>query len=148
MKSQLGPVGNAAEGGGRKTQDRLRGRDRGSAATRAHPREIGEFMVYYRKLGGVQSWAKEWSLGCVNPASGLPLAMGGVKFTQPRDYSLAHPCISTDISESKRDVSDGRICYLIHISPENVSHDMPPLSSDVIFIFSLVNMTVGHAIVT
>ena len=24
----------------------------------------------------IQGWAKEWSLGCVNPASWLPLAVG------------------------------------------------------------------------
>ena len=39
----------------------------------------------------VQGWAKEWPLGCENPASLLPLAAGG-EFTQPRDYSFAHPC--------------------------------------------------------
>ena len=32
----------------------------------------------------VQGSAKEWFLGCVNPASGLPLAVGR-EFTQPRD---------------------------------------------------------------
>ena len=36
----------------------------------------------------VQGSAKEWSLGCVIPASWLPLA-AGVGFTQPRDHSLA-----------------------------------------------------------
>ena len=35
--------------------------------------------------------AKEWSLGCVIPASWPPLA-AGVRFTQPRDHSLADPC--------------------------------------------------------
>ena len=39
----------------------------------------------------LQSWAKEWSLGCVNPASRLPLAAGR-KFTQPRSHSFAQPC--------------------------------------------------------
>ena len=34
---------------------------------------------------------EEWSLGCVNPASWLPLA-AGARFTQPRDHSFAQPC--------------------------------------------------------
>ena len=34
---------------------------------------------------------KKWSLGCVIPASWLPLA-AGARSTQPRDHSLAHPC--------------------------------------------------------
>ena len=33
----------------------------------------------------VQGWAKEWTLGCVNPTSWLPLAAGG-EFTQPRAH--------------------------------------------------------------
>ena len=32
------------------------------------------------------------ALGCVNPASWLPLAAGG-EFTQPRAYLLADPCM-------------------------------------------------------
>ena len=43
------------------------------------------------KVVKVQGWAKEWSLGCVNPASWLPVAVGH-KFTQPRDHSFAQPC--------------------------------------------------------
>ena len=39
----------------------------------------------------VQGWAKEWTLGCVNPASWLSLAAGG-EFMQPRDHSFAQPC--------------------------------------------------------
>ena len=42
----------------------------------------------------VQGWAKEWALGCVNPASWLPLAAGG-EFTQPRAHSFAHLCTAT-----------------------------------------------------
>ena len=38
-----------------------------------------------------QCWAKEWSLGCVNPASSLPMAAGR-KFTQPWDHSFPQPC--------------------------------------------------------
>ena len=34
---------------------------------------------------------KRWSLGCVNPASWLPLAAVG-DFTQPRAHLLADPC--------------------------------------------------------
>ena len=41
--------------------------------------------------GNIQGSAKEWSLGCVIPASWLPLA-AGARFTQPRDHSLANPC--------------------------------------------------------
>ena len=41
--------------------------------------------------GNVQGWAKEWSLGCVNLASLLPL-VAGHEFTQPRDHSFAQPC--------------------------------------------------------
>ena len=40
----------------------------------------------------VQGSAKEWSLGCVIPASWPPLAVGA-HFTQPRDPSFADPCI-------------------------------------------------------
>ena len=40
----------------------------------------------------VRGWAKEWSLGCVNPASWLPLAAGR-EFPQPGDHSFAQPCI-------------------------------------------------------
>ena len=39
----------------------------------------------------LQGWAKEWTLGCVNPASKLPLAAGG-ELTQPGAYSFAQPC--------------------------------------------------------
>ena len=39
----------------------------------------------------VQRWAKKCSLGCVNPASWLPLAAGH-EFTQPRANLLADPC--------------------------------------------------------
>ena len=35
----------------------------------------------------LQDWAKEWTLDCVNPASGLPLSAGG-EFTQPIDHSI------------------------------------------------------------
>ena len=53
-----------------------------------------EVMIAASALVGreVQGWAKEWSKGCVNPASGLPLATGR-EFTQPRDHLLADPCI-------------------------------------------------------
>ena len=46
---------------------------------------------YFAEL---QGWAKEWSLGCV---SSRPAARGSQEagFTQPRDHSLAQPCIST-----------------------------------------------------
>ena len=40
----------------------------------------------------LQGSAKEWSLGCVIPASWPPLA-AGARFTHPRDHSLADPCI-------------------------------------------------------
>ena len=43
----------------------------------------------------LQGWAKEWALGCVNPASWLPPAAGG-EFTQPRAHSFAHLCIQCD----------------------------------------------------
>ena len=39
----------------------------------------------------LQGSAKEWSLGCVIPASWLPLA-AGARFMQPRVHSLADPC--------------------------------------------------------
>ena len=35
--------------------------------------------------------AKEWALGCVNPASRLPLVAGG-KFMEPKARSFAQPC--------------------------------------------------------
>ena len=40
------------------------------------------------------SWAleKERFLCCLNPASCLPVSAGG-EFTQPRDHSLAQPCM-------------------------------------------------------
>ena len=39
----------------------------------------------------IQGSAIRWALGCVNPASWFPLAVGG-KFTQPRVHLLADPC--------------------------------------------------------
>ena len=42
----------------------------------------------------VQGWAKEGSLGCVNPASCLPLAAER-EFTQPREHSFAQSCMRT-----------------------------------------------------
>ena len=39
----------------------------------------------------VQGSPKRLALGCVNPASRLPLAAGG-EFTQPRAHLLADPC--------------------------------------------------------
>ena len=36
----------------------------------------------------VQGWAKGWALGCVNPASWLPLAARH-EFTQPRAHLIA-----------------------------------------------------------
>ena len=43
--------------------------------------------------GTLMQSAKVWSLGCVNPASWLPLSEAH-EFTQPRDHSVADPCIS------------------------------------------------------
>ena len=40
----------------------------------------------------VQGSAKRWALGCVIPASWLPLAATG-EFTHPRTHLLADPCI-------------------------------------------------------
>ena len=45
----------------------------------------------------VQRWAKMWALGCVNPASWLPLALG-CKFTQPRTHLIAHFCTVAQVS--------------------------------------------------
>ena len=39
-----------------------------------------------------RGWAEEWSLGCVNPTSWLPLAARR-EFTQPTDHSFAQSCI-------------------------------------------------------
>ena len=43
----------------------------------------------------VQGSAKRWTPGCVNPASGLPLAVVG-EFTQLRAHLLADPCIKSE----------------------------------------------------
>ena len=51
-------------------------------------------------MNNVQGWAKELNLGCVNPASWLPLASGG-EFMQPTAHLLADPCIVDFISGSK-----------------------------------------------
>ena len=40
----------------------------------------------------IQGSAKEWSLGCVNPASWPPVG-AEAHFTQPRDHFLADPCV-------------------------------------------------------
>ena len=48
-------------------------------------------MFSNRRIVGLHTWTKNWTLGCVNPASTLPLAAGG-EFTQPRDHSFAQPC--------------------------------------------------------
>ena len=47
-------------------------------------------LTYEKLLLYIQGSAKEWSLGCVIPASWPPLA-AGARFTQPRDHSLADP---------------------------------------------------------
>ena len=54
---------------------------------RQHARQSVVFSMWTH----VEGWAKEWTLGCVNPASWLSLAAGG-EFTQPRDHSFAQPC--------------------------------------------------------
>ena len=41
---------------------------------------------------GVEIWAIRWALGCVNPASWLPLAAAGRKLTQPRALLVANIC--------------------------------------------------------
>ena len=43
------------------------------------------------RVSDVQRWAIRWVLGCVNPASGLPLAAGR-EVTQPRAYLVAQLC--------------------------------------------------------
>ena len=43
-------------------------------------------------LAYIQGCAKEWALGCLNPASWLPPTAGG-EFTQPRAHSFAHLCV-------------------------------------------------------
>ena len=40
-------------------------------------------LTPYWNFSVIQGWAKEWALGCVNPASWLPPAAGG-EVTQPR----------------------------------------------------------------
>ena len=47
-------------------------------------------LVFF--LDGIQGSTNEWFLGCENPTSELPLAAEG-EFTQPRNHSLAEPCI-------------------------------------------------------
>ena len=42
------------------------------------------------KVHQIQVSAERWALGCVNPASWLPLMI--VRFTQPRVHLLADPC--------------------------------------------------------
>ena len=42
----------------------------------------------------LQGSANKWTLGCVNPASWLPLALGS-EFTKPRDHLLADLCTAT-----------------------------------------------------
>ena len=39
----------------------------------------------------LQGWAKEWTQGCVNPASWLSLPAWR-EFTQPRAHYFAQPC--------------------------------------------------------
>ena len=42
----------------------------------AHHVNLVTTKVYGDYNQGVQGWAKEWTLGCVNPASRLPLTGG------------------------------------------------------------------------
>ena len=51
-----------------------------------------DFIVFdsFESSFHLQGSAKEWSLGCVIPASWSPLS-AGVRFTQPRDHSLDDP---------------------------------------------------------
>ena len=46
--------------------------------------------MFIQPTSYVQKWAIRWSLGCVNPASWLPLTTWG-EFTQPRAHLLAIP---------------------------------------------------------
>ena len=50
-------------------------------------------------ISSIQESAKRRALGCVNPASWLPLATGR-EFTQPRDHPLAQPCKSPELLAS------------------------------------------------
>ena len=79
-----------------------------------------------RSSTGTNGWwpngyvlAKQWSLGCVIPASWLPLAPGA-RFTLPRDHSLAHPSTS-QISITKSSLSFRFIpmtkCGIIPVTP-------------------------------
>ena len=53
---------------------------------------LWQINVSNKTLSTIQGSAKEWSLGCVIPASWSPLA-AGAHFTQTRDHSLADPCM-------------------------------------------------------
>ena len=53
---------------------------------------LGWVQIVGKGRKNVQGSAKERSLGCVNPASWLPLSTEG-KFTQPRNHSFADLCI-------------------------------------------------------
>ena len=55
-------------------------------------KEISKLITYSTARYYIQGSAKRWALGCMNPASWLPMAMGR-EFTQPRDYlTIAQPC--------------------------------------------------------
>ena len=50
----------------------------------------------------IQRWAIRWSLGCVNPASWLPLATG-CEFTQPRAHLIVHIFTTADDDDDDND---------------------------------------------
>ena len=55
----------------------------------------------------VQGSAKEWSLGCVIPASWSPLA-AEAHFTQPRDNFLPDPCTSLSAKSQSLNYREGK----------------------------------------
>ena len=71
----------------RRHQTRQQRRRRARKSTRRQCR-----WTFSHLRGTVRGWVKEWGLGCVNPFSWLPLAMG--EFTQPGDHSFVQPVMS------------------------------------------------------
>ena len=55
--------------------------------------------VFQLTTNKIQGSAKEWSLGCVIPASWSPLATVA-RFTQPRDHYLADPCVVWNLTQA------------------------------------------------
>ena len=86
---------------------------------------FGSGIIIY--LLCVQRWTIRWALGCVNPTSWLPLAMGR-KFTQPRDHPIALLCTDARVlilMQTIKLIMVWKYGWIAHPGIESMLHLMP-----------------------